>query len=158
MPRTQQGPIKVLSGKHSDATTQVYNLRTPMGGILYADFLFKLLALLTFNLIIMLKPFFVWQNKVLKSVNPQEVMCLSTEGNYTRIYLSDKSHYMVRSTLAGALKRLPPEMFIKTHRSFAASIYFIDNVARDHLTVGGEAIPIAKQYYNAVIEKLNIIK
>jgi DNA-binding LytR/AlgR family response regulator len=49
-------------------------------------------------------------------------------------------------------------MFIKTHRSFAASIYFIDNIARDHLTVGEEPIPIARQYYKPVIERLNVIE
>lgn len=106
----------------------------------------------------MLKPFFVWQKKVLKNVNPEEVMCLCTEGNYTKIVLSDKSYYLVRSALSGALKKLPADMFIKTHRSYAASIYFIDNIARDHLTVGGESIPIARQYYKSVIGKLNVIE
>ena len=104
----------------------------------------------------MLKPFFVWQKKVLKSINPEEVMCLITDGNYTRIHLLDKS-YMVRSTLSAALKKLPPDMFVKTHRSFAVSIYFIDNIARDHLTIGGEPIPIARQYYKAVMAQLNVI-
>ena len=107
----------------------------------------------------MQKPFFVWQNKVLKNVNPEEVMCLYTEGNYTRIILSDKkTTYLVRSALSRALKKLPPDMFIKTHRSFAASIYFIDNIARDHLTVGGESIPIARRYYKPVIDRLNVIE
>jgi DNA-binding LytR/AlgR family response regulator len=105
----------------------------------------------------MLKPFFVWQNKTLKSVNPREVMCLETEQNYTKVILSDKSYYMVRSTLASALKKLPPDMFIKTHRSYAASIYYIDSVARDHLIIGDESIPIARQYYRSVMEQLIII-
>ncbi|HUP13387.1 MAG TPA: LytTR family DNA-binding domain-containing protein [Niastella sp.] len=102
-------------------------------------------------------PFFVWQNKKLKNVDPEDVMCLATEGNYTKIVLSDKSFFLVRSSLSTALKKLPPKMFIQTHRSFAASIFFIDNVARDHLTIGGEAIPIGKQYYSAVIKQLNVI-
>jgi hypothetical protein len=42
----------------------------------------------------MQKPFFVWQNKVLRKINPEDVMCLSTEGNYTRIYVAGKTHYM----------------------------------------------------------------
>jgi len=106
----------------------------------------------------MLKPFFVWQNKALKSIHPEKVMCLSTEGNYTRIFLSDKTTYLVRTTLSGALKRLPPEIFIKIHRSHAVSIFFIDKIARDHLTIGREPIPVAKQYYRSVIEQLNIIE
>lgn len=106
----------------------------------------------------MLKPFFVWQNKVLKNINPAEVMCLATEGNYTRILLSDKTHVMVRSSLSSALKKLPGEIFIKVHRSVAASVYFIDNVARDHLTVGGVTIPVGRQYYKQVIDQLNVIE
>jgi DNA-binding LytR/AlgR family response regulator len=102
-------------------------------------------------------PFFVWQNKKLKKVDPEEVMCLATEGNYTRIVLSDKSYFMVRSSLSTALKKLPPKMFIQTHRSYAVSIFFIDNIARDHFTIAGEAIPIGKQYYSSVIKQLNII-
>ena len=48
-------------------------------------------------------------------------------------------------------------MFIQTHRSYAVSIFFIDNIARDHFVVAGEAVPIGKQYYNKVINQLNII-
>jgi DNA-binding LytR/AlgR family response regulator len=94
----------------------------------------------------MLNPFFVWQNKVLKRIDPAQVMCLYTEGNYTRIFLSDETYYMVRSSLSRALKKLPPEMFIRIHRSLVASIYFIDDIPKDHLVIGGKPIPIGRQY------------
>ena len=85
-------------------------------------------------------------------------MCLSIEGNYTRIYLADKSRYMVRSSLSGALKKLPPDMFIKIHRSVVVSVYYIDSIHKDHLLIGDEPIPIAKQYYKSLIDRLNIIE
>jgi len=106
----------------------------------------------------MLLPFFVWQNRVLKKINPENVICLSTEGNYTRIFLTNKTYYMVRSTLSNALKKLPPDMFIKIHRSLAASIYHIDIISRDHLLLGDEPVPIGKQYYRSLIDRLNIIE
>ena len=106
----------------------------------------------------MLKPFFVWQNKELIRINPEEVICLSTDRNYTRIYLSNNSCYLVRSTLAGALKKLPGDMFIKVHRSYAVSILYIDTLAKDHLTIDGNSIPIGRQFYKSVIDKLNIIE
>jgi len=105
----------------------------------------------------MLKPFFVWQNKELKKIHPEDVICLSTEGNYTRIYLSDKSFYMVRSSLSGALKKLPADTFVKIHRSFVVSIYHIDSIHRDHLLVSNEPVPIGRQYYRSLIGRLNII-
>ena len=105
----------------------------------------------------MLEPFFVWQNRVLKKIDPEQVVCLFTEGNYTKIFLADGSKIMVRSTLSSALKKLPPDLFIKVHRSFAASLFYIDTISRDHLTFGKQAIPIARQYYKPLIKKLNII-
>jgi DNA-binding LytR/AlgR family response regulator len=106
----------------------------------------------------MLKPFFVWEDKMLKKINPDDVLCLSTEGNYTRIYLADKTFYMVRSSLSGALKKLPPDVFIRVHRSFVASLYHIESINKDHLLVGDEPLPIGKQYYKSLIDKLNIIE
>jgi DNA-binding LytR/AlgR family response regulator len=103
-------------------------------------------------------PFFVWQDRVLMKVDPKEVLCLETIGNYTRIYLSDNTFYMVRSTLSGALKKLSPDIFIKTHRAYAVSILHIDNIARDHVIVLDQSVPIAKRYYPSVIRKLNIIE
>lgn len=107
----------------------------------------------------MLKPFFVWRDKELKSVRPEEVVCLVTKGNYTKIYLSDEKHYLVRTTLTRALERLNPEVFIKVHRKFAVSVIFIDTVARDHLNLTvvvdkSKVVPIARQYYQSLINQL----
>ena len=105
-----------------------------------------------------MKPIFVWQNKMLKKINPEKVICLCADGNYTRIIMADKTYYLVRASLSNVLKKLPPEIFIKVHRSLAASVYYIDGIYRDHLLVDGEPIPIGKQYYQSLIDKLNIIE
>ncbi len=48
-------------------------------------------------------------------------------------------------------------MFIKINRSLVASIYFIDDIDRDHLVVGGLPAPIGKGFYKTAISQLNII-
>ena len=106
----------------------------------------------------MLKPIFIWQNKVLKRINPDDVVLLSIDGNYTRIYLKNKKYYLVRSTLSGALKKLPADVFVKISRSVAVSVYHIDEISRDHLLIDDDSIPIAKQYYESLIDSLNIVK
>lgn len=106
----------------------------------------------------MLPPFFVWQDKALIRIHPEEVMYLKTEGNYTRILLTNKGYCLVRSTLSRILKQLPRDMFIKTHRSYAVSMYYIDHLVRDHLTIEDEAVPIGKRYYDRVISRLSIIE
>jgi len=106
----------------------------------------------------MLTPFFVRHKKVLKRIDPLQVMCLYTEGNYTRIFFSDETEYMIRSSLTGALKKLPPEIFIRIHDNIVASIYYIDDIARDHLIIREKPIPIGKQYQKTFIKRLNIIE
>jgi len=106
----------------------------------------------------MLKPFFVWENRKLKRIDPAEVACLVADKNYTKIWLRDGTEYMVRATLTNALKKLPPDMFIKIHRAAVASVYFMDSISRDHLMAGIHTIPIGKQYYKSLINKLNIIE
>lgn len=106
----------------------------------------------------MLKPFFVWQNRELKKINPGDVLCLVTEGNYTNIVLVDKTAYMVRSSLSRALKKLPADMFIKIHRSLVVSVFHIDNIQKDHLMIGEKPMPIGKQYYKSFLDQLNIIE
>ncbi|HEX2533085.1 MAG TPA: LytTR family DNA-binding domain-containing protein [Chitinophagaceae bacterium] len=106
----------------------------------------------------MLQPFFIRHNRVLKRIHPGDVVCLVTEGNYTRIFLADKSFYLVRSTLSDALRKLPPGMFVQIHRSIAASVYFIDNIDRDHLLIGNESMPVARKYYQSLVDALNIIE
>ncbi len=49
-------------------------------------------------------------------------------------------------------------MFIRIHRSLVVSIYFIDDIAKDHLVIGKEAIPIDRKYYKSFIKQLNIIE
>lgn len=106
----------------------------------------------------MLTPFFVWQDRKLKRIDPAKVMFLSSAKNYTKMFVSgEKKYLLVRSTLSGALQKLPPDMFIKVHRSLAVSVYFIDGVTSSTIIIGETELPIGKHYYDIVIKKLNII-
>ena len=104
------------------------------------------------------KPFFIWYNKVLKKIYPEEVVCLITVKNYTKIFVAIDRYYMVRSTLANALKKLPPELFVRINRSIVISINHIDCIQKDHLLIGETPLPIDKRHYKALLEKLTIIE
>lgn len=106
----------------------------------------------------MLKPVFVWQEKVLHRVNPREIICLVTEENYIKVHFPGDIYIMIRCTLSNALKKLPADMFIRTDRACAVSIFYIDKVYREYLVIGEQTIPIAKQFYKSVLEKLDILK
>ena len=102
-------------------------------------------------------PFFIRMDRLWKRIDPLNVMVLESNGNYVRIYLSDGTQYDVRSTLKAALKKLSPEIFIQTHRTTIASVFYIDDILEDHLVIGGHPVPIGDEFYDAFIKKLHFI-
>jgi DNA-binding LytR/AlgR family response regulator len=104
------------------------------------------------------QPFFVWQNRKLIRLFPEDVVGLRIDENYTKIYINEESSITIRSTLTSALEKLPEDMFIRVHKKFAVSILYIESIANDHLIIGKEAIPIGRQYKKALLYKLNIIE
>ncbi len=110
----------------------------------------------------MLEPFFirteVKKEKVLKKVDPMQVIRLSTVKNYTYIYLIDDTFYSVRTSLVNALKNFPPYMFVKIDRAEVVSVFYIDNIAKDHLIMNGKTVSIARSYYKYVVAGINIIE
>jgi len=106
----------------------------------------------------MLKPVFVRNDYVLTKVHPENIVALSTEKNYTRIYFVDATHFIVRSSLNSILKILPAEVFVKMHRAYAVSLFHIDTIHRDHVQIGAQPIPVGKQYYKKFLNSLDIIE
>ena len=107
----------------------------------------------------MLQPFFIWQDRVLKKIQPEDVKAIVTDANYIRIYVTGERYYLVRSTLTAALKQLPPDLFKRVHKSLAISVNYADLIAKDHLMMDGEEnpLPISRQHYQSFIKSLNII-
>ena len=106
----------------------------------------------------MLEPVFIWKDKELIKIHPEEIAVLATVENYTRFFMADLQEHIVRCSLSNALKKLPPKMFIRIHRSFVVSINYIDWINKDCLQVGNATIDIGKQYYDALINRLTIIE
>ncbi len=116
------------------------------------------------NSSIMMKPVFIWQKQTpIKKIDPRTVVYLYTKGNYTELYFPDKSFWKVRSSLYGALQKLPEDMFVRISDTTAVSIYYIDSIYRDYLVLVGkseepkDSKPISKRYYSSVIKQLNVI-
>src|SRR6201989_1219118 len=78
---------------------------------------------------IMMKPVFISQKqKPIKKIDAGTIVYLFTKGNYTKIYFADQSFWEVRSSLYGALRKLPEGMFVRISESTAVSIYYIDSI------------------------------
>ncbi|MBO9657527.1 MAG: LytTR family transcriptional regulator [Chitinophagaceae bacterium] len=105
----------------------------------------------------MIPPIFIKHKRALVAVRPEEIIGLRTDRNYTRIFLPDEKYYLVRATLTATLAKMPPGMFVQTSRTYAMSVNYIETINRDTMIVAGQEIPIGKEFYDKVLEKLVVI-
>src|SRR5689334_16216676 len=103
-------------------------------------------------------PLFIRQNRKLVKVQPETIRFILIEKNYTKIVFYDDSGYMVRSTLGNILARLPKDMFIQTHRSYAVNINHIKSISSDHMEIDDHAVPIGRQYQKEFLSMLNVLE
>lgn len=105
----------------------------------------------------MREPFFVKIDNCLYNIRPEEVTYLESKENYVHIHFRKDNSIIVRSTLTDALNKLPEDMFIKVHRSYAVSVYVMDRIEKYNLVVGKKSIPIGRNQYYNVLKQLTIL-
>lgn len=73
-------------------------------------------------------------------------------GNYIKVYFNDKM-IMVAETLTTIEKNLPPELFVRIHKSFIVSIKKIDQVIGNMVKIGTKTMPIGN-FYKMQVEEM----
>lgn len=89
-------------------------------------------------------------------VNPQDIVYLSTEGHYLKIHLSGQGAAEVeRSSLAAFLERLPPDQFVRIHRSYAVNLARVRALFSDRVLVEGPSeLPLSRSHKAGLRERL----
>jgi DNA-binding LytR/AlgR family response regulator len=67
--------------------------------------------------------------------------------DYTQIYVRGKADpILTLNNLKSFSYKLPPEEFIRVHRSFIVSLTHIDSIVRNEIYVGKKIIPIGDSF------------
>ena len=107
----------------------------------------------------MQEQFFIWNGKKLQRINPRDVILIETKGNYTHLYVVGRdSSIELRSTFTEVMSKLPADLIVQVHRSIAVSISHIDYIEKERLFMYKTEVPIARSYYDTLIERLKIIE
>ena len=84
--------------------------------------------------------------KIIK-VKFEEILFCEGMKDYTQIYLKGKiDPILTLNNLKSFSHKLPPEEFIRVHRSFIVSISHIDSIARNEIYIGKKIIPIGDSF------------
>jgi DNA-binding LytR/AlgR family response regulator len=86
-----------------------------------------------------------------------DILYIEALKDYVNIFTLDNK-YVIRSTMKGIEDKLPPENFIRVHRSFIVAMDKVSSI--DHAKVileNGEQVPLGGLYKEDFIEKLNTV-
>lgn len=89
---------------------------------------------------------------------PEEILWVSSEGNYAHIHTAEKQ-FVNRISLSNLLKLLPTNHFIKIHKCFIIQVAAIDLIDKssNEVIIKGQTIPIGRSYKTKLLDGLNLI-
>ncbi len=102
------------------------------------------------------KHLYIKEDSVLVNVALNDIVWIEALGDYVTIHLTDKKH-TVLTTMKAMDGKLPPEEFMRVHRSFIVRVDKISNLDGNMLVVGKKLLPIGKSYRKALMDRLNIV-
>ena len=101
---------------------------------------------------------FVRHKNQLVKVFLQDILFAEADRNYCRVHTKEKE-YLLTLPLREFEENLPPENFMRTHRSFLVNLPKIDALIDNQETIvfGKKTVPISRRFKEAVIKRLPVI-
>jgi DNA-binding LytR/AlgR family response regulator len=91
-------------------------------------------------------------NKKLYSIEFCSILYIEGQGDYIRIHLEDQK-LMVHDTMKNFLRSLPPEAFLRIHKSFVVNLDRISYLEGNQVIVGGNAIPVSPVHREELLRR-----
>jgi len=81
------------------------------------------------------------------------ILFIAAADDYLKIHCENRPTLLARMTMKNMLEMLPPEDFIRTHRSYIVSLRRIDNVRNKTIFLAGHEIPISNNYETVFFQR-----
>ncbi len=91
--------------------------------------------------------------KKMKKIYLDELLVIECLKDYLKI-ITTSNKYIIHQTLASFTEQLPPDKFIRIHRSFTVSLDKIDTLEGNSIEVGGVRYVIGRTYIKDVKDKI----
>lgn len=89
-------------------------------------------------------------NKTHHKVYLQDIHYLESLKDYVRLHTSN-GPLVVKGNIGIVLDRLPKELFVRTHRSFAVALQYVTAYNQTEVEIGGERLPLRGNYRDAFL-------
>lgn len=96
---------------------------------------------------------YIRRNERMIKILIEDIYYFEADRNYCKIQTRDKDYLLVM-TLKDINEKLPPEHFLRIHRSYIVNLSHIDEVAGTHVVVKKKAIPLSKTSKKELMNRL----
>jgi DNA-binding LytR/AlgR family response regulator len=100
--------------------------------------------------------FFIKKDSVLTKVPIKQILWIEALGDYLTVNTVDKK-YIVHSTLKAIEGKLPPDKFVRVHRSYIINIDNVSSIEDTTIYINNTAIPVGAIYRENFIRVLNLL-
>lgn len=89
-------------------------------------------------------------------VDLDDILFISGLKDYVRIFLKDRPRALIAlTTLKGLEEKLPPQRFLRVHRSYIVALDKIESLEHNRLAIGDELIPVADTCLEELMRRIN---
>lgn len=99
---------------------------------------------------------FVRANNQMVRIDFADILYVEAMGDYVIFHTHDKK-YVVHLTMKGVEESLPPDRFLRVHRSYIVALEKIDNMVQNSLQVEKHIIPVSETYKSVLKKQMNTL-
>ena len=99
---------------------------------------------------------FIRDSNIVRKLKLDDILFAEAMGDYVKLYTAQK-FFAIHTTLKTVEERLPPNKFIRVHRSYIVAIDKIDTIQDGALIINGKPLPVADTYRAALNRRMNIL-
>ena len=100
---------------------------------------------------------FVKADYKLYKIDLKEILYIEGLKDYVKIYTGDKP-VVTQISMKALEEKLPPQDFIRVHRSFIVAFNKIDFIQKHALNIGKNEIPVSEHYRDQLYNRINVEK
>lgn len=97
--------------------------------------------------------FFIKSNQKLEKIYVDDILYIEALSNYVILHTKTRKH-IVYMSFKGIESQLPPNLFLKIHKSFIVAVNAIQTIDNDEVILQGHTLPISKSYRSAVMGRV----
>ena len=102
---------------------------------------------------------FIKDGRILQKILIEDIIWISSEGNYITIHTSGK-RFVLKMSLRRVKEFLSENAFTQIHRNFIVQINCIDRIdtSSNSLNIADKELPIGRRFKSNLLNKLNLIQ